>query len=130
MADENQDQGQGNQASTTATVASQVERQERQAEARKGLQADSEKLAARQEKQDAKLAEPANMAPATEVAASGAIMEPEAAEAVDFSHPAVDNNPRAGTTVRQNVAEFNDPTLSASEATQANLDALKSTSKR
>lgn len=51
----------------------------------------------------------ADPAPATEMAASGAFVEPEIVEAVPTDHPAVDNNPRKGTTAEQNGADFNDP---------------------
>ena len=40
---------------------------------------------------------------------------------VDMDHPAVDNDPRAGTTVEQNKIDFNDPTLSGQEAVEKNL---------
>ena len=54
--------------------------------------------------------------------ASGAIMEPSVKTAVDVDHPAVDNNPRAGTTERQNQIDFNDPTLSDRKAVEQRLD--------
>lgn len=41
---------------------------------------------------------------------------------VDPSHPAVDNDPRAGTTANQNRIDFNDPTLSGAEAVERMLD--------
>ncbi|WP_139315224.1 hypothetical protein [Mongoliimonas terrestris] len=53
-----------------------------------------------------------NPAPAAEMdAASGAFMEPEikAAVAAAADHPAVENNPRAGTSAVQNGIDFNDP---------------------
>lgn len=61
----------------------------------------------------------ANIAPATEVDAAGAPQQivPD----VDLSHPAVDNDPRAGTTVDQNRIDFNDPGLSGQEAVERNL---------
>ena len=40
---------------------------------------------------------------------------------VDMEHPAVDNDPRAGTTTEQNKIDFNDPNLSGSEAVAKNL---------
>lgn len=63
----------------------------------------------------------AHIAPATEFAPSGAPVQivPD----VDPSHPAVDNDPRAGTTINQNKIDFNDPTLSGSEAVAKNLAA-------
>ncbi len=57
--------------------------------------------------------------PATKQEASGAVIEPTIATLPD--HPAVDANPRAGTTVDQNRADFNDPTKSQEEAVEANL---------
>lgn len=56
----------------------------------------------------------ANIAPATEVDPSGAPVQivPD----VDLSHPAVDADPRKGTTVAQNRIDFNDPTLTPGEA--------------
>ena len=53
---------------------------------------------------------PADPNPATELtSASGAIIEPEVTDAVDVGHPAVDSNPREGTSSEQNSADFNDP---------------------
>ena len=62
---------------------------------------------------------PADIAPATEVDTSGAPQQivPD----VDMSHPAVDDNPRAKTTLDQNRIDFNDPTLSGAEAVAKNL---------
>lgn len=57
---------------------------------------------------------PANIAPATTFSTSGAPVQ--VVPDVDPSHPAVDNDPRAGTTVNQNKIDFNDPTISGSEA--------------
>lgn len=56
----------------------------------------------------------ANIAPATEVDPSGAPVQivPD----VDLSHPAVDADPRKGTTIAQNRIDFNDPTLTPGEA--------------
>lgn len=51
-----------------------------------------------------------NPAPATEMdAASGAFIEPEIKKAIPVDHPAVENNPRAGTSAVQNGGDFNDP---------------------
>ena len=44
---------------------------------------------------------------------------------IDVSHPAVDNDPRAGTSVNQNRIDFNDPSLSSAEAVEQNLKAQK-----
>jgi hypothetical protein len=62
---------------------------------------------------------PANIAAATEFDAAGAPQQivPD----VDPAHPAVDNDPRAGTTVNQNKIDFNDPTISGAEAVEQNL---------
>lgn len=61
----------------------------------------------------------ANVKPATEFEASGA--PHQIVPDVDPSHPAVDNDPRAGTSVEQNKIDFNDPTLSGAEAVAKNL---------
>jgi len=51
-----------------------------------------------------------NPAPATEMdSASGAFIEPEIKKAIPVDHPAVENNPRAGTSAVQNGGDFNDP---------------------
>lgn len=57
--------------------------------------------------------------PATEFEASGA--PHQIVPDVDPNHPAVDNNPREGTTADQNRIDFNDPTLSGPEAVAKNL---------
>ncbi|KKB81311.1 hypothetical protein VW35_02300 [Devosia soli] len=62
---------------------------------------------------------PANIADATEFNSSGAPVQTVAD--VDPSHPAVDSNPRAGTTVDQNRIDFNDPTKTGAEAVAENL---------
>ena len=64
---------------------------------------------------------PANIPAATEFEASGAPQQ--VVPDVDPKHPAVDDNPRAGTTVDQNRIDFNDPGLSSAEAVQRNLEA-------
>jgi hypothetical protein len=51
-----------------------------------------------------------NPAPATEMdSASGAFIEPEIRKSVPVDHPAVENNPRKGTSAIQNGGDFNDP---------------------
>jgi hypothetical protein len=51
-----------------------------------------------------------NPAPATEMdAASGAFIEPEIKNSIPVDHPAIENNPRAGTSAVQNGGDFNDP---------------------
>ncbi|MES2135690.1 MAG: hypothetical protein V4502_01345 [Pseudomonadota bacterium] len=47
------------------------------------------------------------------------MIEPAAAKLPD--HPAVDRNPRAGTSVDQNRVDFNDPTKTDEEAVVNNL---------
>lgn len=63
----------------------------------------------------------AKVEPATEFEASGA--PHQTVDDVDPSHPAVDANPRAGTTVEQNRIDFNDPKKTGAEAVAENLDA-------
>lgn len=62
---------------------------------------------------------PADIPAATSIDTSGAPQQivPD----VDLSHPAVDADPRAGTTVEQNKIDFNDPTLPGAEAVEKNL---------
>ncbi|WP_342657127.1 hypothetical protein NPJ82_09235 [Sphingomonas sp. NY01] len=61
----------------------------------------------------------AAVAPATEIDTSGAPQQivPD----VDMTHPAVDNDPRAGTTTEQNRIDFNDPTISGADQVAINL---------
>lgn len=61
----------------------------------------------------------AKVKPATEFEASGA--PHQIVPDVNPSHPAVDNDPRAGTTVEQNRIDFNDPTKTGPEAVAENL---------
>lgn len=61
------------------------------------------------------------LTPATEIEASGALIEPTIVERVDVDHPAVDNNPREGASVASNQIDFNDPTLTQEEAVVKNL---------
>lgn len=63
------------------------------------------------------------LSPATDVAASGAFIEPEIVERVDTSHPAVDNAPRKDQPAVSNQIDFNDPTVSEAEAVEHNLAA-------
>lgn len=67
---------------------------------------------------EAELQKPAEIAPATEFSPSGA---PRQVTDIDVSHPAVDNDPRAETTIAQNKADFNDPGLSMEEAVAEQL---------
>lgn len=66
-----------------------------------------------------------NLSPATDVAASGALIEPEIVERIDTAHPAVDDRPRAGQPRVSNQIDFNDPTLTDAEAVEQNLAAAK-----
>ncbi|MGT2514794.1 hypothetical protein ACVOMT_11650 [Sphingomonas panni] len=61
---------------------------------------------------------PANITAATGFEPSGA---PIQMTDIDASHPAVDANPRANTTVDQNRIDFNDPGLSGEDAVKRNL---------
>ncbi len=67
---------------------------------------------------EAEQQKPADIAPATEFAPSGA---PVQTTDIDLDHPAVDNNPRADTTIAQNRADMNDPGLSMEEAVAEQL---------
>lgn len=69
----------------------------------------------------AKTADKVKLAPATEAAASGALVEPKIIADIDTAHPAVDDNPRANTTADQNRIDFNDPTKEEAEAVADNL---------
>ena len=64
---------------------------------------------------------PADIAAATKFEPSGAPQQVVAD--VDPDHPAVDANPRAGTTVNQNRIDFNDPELSGRETVEKSLKA-------
>ena len=55
---------------------------------------------------------PADIAAAETFSPSGA---PHQVTDFDPSHPAVDNDPRAGTTVEMNKIDFNDPTKTGAE---------------
>ncbi|MDV2987019.1 UNVERIFIED_CONTAM: hypothetical protein Q9R58_22170 [Methylobacteriaceae bacterium AG10] len=57
---------------------------------------------------------PADIPAATEIDTSGAPQQ--VVPDVDMSHPAVDSDPRAGTTVDQNRIDFNDPTIPGHDA--------------
>jgi hypothetical protein len=63
--------------------------------------------------------QPANIPAATEFDAAGA--PKQIVPDVDVNHPAVDNDPRAGTTVEQNKIDFNDPTVSGQVAVERAL---------
>lgn len=57
----------------------------------------------------AKEAETDKLTPATEFAASGAVIEPTIVDRVDMSHPSVDDNPRENATKDMNAIDFNEP---------------------
>jgi hypothetical protein len=65
---------------------------------------------------------PADIAAASDFSPSGA---PRQVTEIDVEHPAVDNDPRAGTTSNQNRIDFNDPSIDGREAVER---ALKSQS--
>lgn len=62
---------------------------------------------------------PAAIPAATTFSTSGAPVQ--LSGDIDVSSPAVDNDPRAGTSELQNRIDFNDPTLSGQEAVEKNL---------
>lgn len=64
-------------------------------------------------------AKPADLAPADTIDTAGAPQQivPD----VDMSHPAVDADPRAGTTVAQNQIDFNDPNRDGREVVEEAL---------
>ncbi|WP_426043695.1 hypothetical protein [Caulobacter sp. DWR3-1-2] len=59
--------------------------------------------------------------PATDTAASGALIEPTIADRIDTKHPAVDDEPRKGLPGGSNRIDFNDPTLTGAEAVEKAL---------
>ena len=63
----------------------------------------------------------ANIAPADTFEASGAVIEPAAKDGIDMENPAVDSNPRAGTTVEMNRIDFNDPKAEGRKVVTDNL---------
>jgi len=71
---------------------------------------------------DTSMAQVDQLEPATDMAASGAFIEPTIVERIDTDHPAVDNSPRAGQPVISNRIDFNDPTATDEEAVAANLN--------
>lgn len=68
-----------------------------------------------------------DLSPATQAAASGAIIEPGIADASVIDHPAVDANPREGTPPESNQIDFNTPSAikPAEEQVAENLAAAK-----
>lgn len=67
------------------------------------------------------------LTPATETAASGAIVEPDLAKASVIDHPSVDTNPREGVPAESNQIDFNTPSALKPESEQVaeNLKAAK-----
>ncbi|HEY1605615.1 MAG TPA: hypothetical protein VGF77_08440 [Allosphingosinicella sp.] len=63
---------------------------------------------------------PAKVKPAKDFSPSGA--PNQVVDDVDPDHPAVDNNPRAGTTVNQNRIDFNDPNEDGPHAVARQLE--------
>ena len=74
---------------------------------------------------DTKGTEADNLAPATDMEASGAFIEPTIVERIDTAHPAVDNEPRKGAPVSSNQIDFNEPSAITpqEEAVAKNLGA-------
>lgn len=56
-----------------------------------------------------KPADAEKLAPATDFAASGAIMEPAIVDRVDMTHPAIDDAPRERSTADMNRLDPNTP---------------------
>lgn len=65
------------------------------------------------------------LTPATETAASGALVEKEIAKESVADHPAVDANPRSGVPAQSNAIDFNDPGKSPADAVADNLAATR-----
>lgn len=61
------------------------------------------------------------LSPATETAASGAMIEKDLAKASVTEHPALDTNPRKGVPAESNQIDLNDPTMDQAEAVAENL---------
>ncbi|RZJ44976.1 MAG: hypothetical protein EON87_08670 [Brevundimonas sp.] len=68
---------------------------------------------------------PANLKPATEFEASGAVIEPGIVTGVDMSHPSIDANPREKSTADMNRIDLNTPSALQSEEDQV-VEELKS----
>ena len=65
--------------------------------------------------------EPDNLSPATKPDASGALQEPEIAQRIDTTHPAVDDEPRKSLPAESNQIDFNDPTIDGKVAVERAL---------
>lgn len=97
----------------STAAAKPADATEQVAEQDAAKRAEAAEAATAQAKEEGRLPETmavTNPAPATEMESpSGAFIEPEIKEAIPTEHPAVDNNPRAGTSAVQNGGDFNDP---------------------
>jgi hypothetical protein len=128
MADEDKDTNRTDTATTGRAPAPSAPGIQRMADAQdKRAEATADRVEASRETLAADRAaatKPAKIggADASEFEASGAVVEEGALKKIDVDHPAVDNNPRAGTTARQNQIDFNDPTLTDRKAVEQRLD--------
>lgn len=122
MAEDNKNEGNGNDAAIAAQ--SGLEDMVKREDQRSALVGDNIEAARkfREEEREA-LAEPAEFGgqSASKLESSGAFIEEGAKKMVDVKSPAVDNNPRAGTTVAQNRIDFNDPTANDRQAVERRL---------
>lgn len=100
-------------ADTKKKADAPAETQERAAEDQKERRAEAAQAATDKAADEGLLPETmavTNPAPASEMdSASGAFIEPEIKAAIPVDHPAIENNPRAGTSAVQNGGDFNDP---------------------
>ena len=106
-------------AGTTNLTQPMVDAQDARTNARERIEA-SREVAENDRKETVKPAKIGG-AEANEFEASGSVIEDKALDQIDVDHPAVDNNPRAGTTARQNQIDFNDPELSDRKAVEQRL---------
>ena len=65
-----------------------------------------------------------DLAPATDVAASGALIEPAIVTGIDTAYVSVDDNPRERSTADMNRIDLNTPSALASQEEQV-VDHLK-----
>ena len=100
---------------STAAIAQGPSRDERAASVAQSIEQGKREIIER--------ARPADIAPAKvgQLSASGTFIEDGVKKLVDVASPAVDNNPRAGTTERMNQIDFNDPFLRDHEAVEQQL---------
>ncbi len=71
----------------------------------------------------------AGIAGSDDMEASGAIIEDGAKDMVDMKHPAVDDNPRAGTTKGMNQIDFNTPSALTTQEDEVEDDLKAKASK-